>query len=105
MGGRILNPEVVFARALALMLINTDFDFKKVLSHKLASFPFSLFDNNNVLRTAKQKSKPVTLCLQYKNDRDNLANISNGVIIKIPYGVDVLLHQPALHPIFSYCVG
>ena len=30
---------------------------------------------------------------------------SNGVTIKMPYGVDVLLHQPASHPIFSYWVG
>ena len=30
---------------------------------------------------------------------------SDGITIKICYGVDVLLHQPALHPIFSYCVG
>ena len=30
---------------------------------------------------------------------------SYGIMIKIPYGVDVLLHQPALHPIFSYWVG
>ena len=29
---------------------------------------------------------------------------SDGVSIKIPYGVDVLL-QPAVHPIFSYWVG
>ena len=29
---------------------------------------------------------------------------SDGVTIKMPYGVDVL-HRPALHPIFSYCVG
>ena len=28
---------------------------------------------------------------------------SDGVKIKIPYGVDVLLHRPASHPIFSYC--
>ena len=27
---------------------------------------------------------------------------SDGVTIKIPYGVDILLHRPALHPIFSY---
>ena len=26
---------------------------------------------------------------------------SDGVTVKIPYGLDVLLHQPALHPIFS----
>ena len=30
---------------------------------------------------------------------------SDGVAMKIPYGVDVLLHWLALHPIFSYCVG
>ena len=30
---------------------------------------------------------------------------SDGVTIKIPYGVDVLLHCPALHLIFSYWVG
>ena len=30
----------------------------------------------------------------------------DGVTIKIPYGVDVLLHGPALHPIFfSYQDG
>ena len=29
---------------------------------------------------------------------------SDGVTIKMPYGVDVL-HQPASHPIFSYRVG
>ena len=30
---------------------------------------------------------------------------SDGVIIKIPYVVDVLLHRPALHPVFSNWVG
>ena len=29
---------------------------------------------------------------------------SDGVTIKMPYGVDVL-HQPASHPIFFYWVG
>ena len=29
---------------------------------------------------------------------------SDGITIKMPYGVDDL-HQPALHPIFSYWVG
>ena len=27
---------------------------------------------------------------------------SDGITIKIPYGVDVSLHQPALHPILPY---
>ena len=30
---------------------------------------------------------------------------SDGIMIKIPYGVGVLLHQPSLHPIFSYWDG
>ena len=30
---------------------------------------------------------------------------SDGITIKILYGVDVLLHRPALYPIFSYWVG
>ena len=30
---------------------------------------------------------------------------SDTVAVKIPYGVDVLLHQLALHHIFFYCVG
>ena len=29
---------------------------------------------------------------------------SDGIMIKMPYGVDVL-HRPALHPIFSCSVG
>ena len=29
---------------------------------------------------------------------------SGGIVIQMPYGVDVL-HQPASHPIFSYWVG
>ena len=29
---------------------------------------------------------------------------SDGITIKMPYGVDVL-HRPVLHPIFSYWVG
>ena len=30
---------------------------------------------------------------------------SDSVTIKMPYGVDLLLHQPALHPIISFWVG
>ena len=30
---------------------------------------------------------------------------SDGIMIKIPYEVDVLLRRPASHPIFSYWVG
>ena len=30
---------------------------------------------------------------------------SDGVVIKMPYDVDVLLHRPASHLIFSYWIG
>ena len=30
---------------------------------------------------------------------------SDDATIEIPYGVDISLHQPALHPIFSYWVS
>ena len=30
---------------------------------------------------------------------------SDGVTIKTPHGVDVLLYRPASHPIFSNCIG
>ena len=30
---------------------------------------------------------------------------SDGITVKIPYGVDVLLDLPASHSIFSYWVG
>ena len=30
---------------------------------------------------------------------------SDGVTIEIPYGADVLLHRPALHPIPSFPIG
>ena len=30
---------------------------------------------------------------------------SDGVTIKIPYGIDALLHRPVLHLIFFYWVG
>lgn len=31
--------------------------------------------------------------------------ISDGITIKVSHGVDVLLYQPVLHPIFSYWDG
>ena len=30
---------------------------------------------------------------------------TDDIMVNIPYRVDVLLHWPALHPIFSYWVG
>ena len=29
----------------------------------------------------------------------------DGIMMKIPYGVDVVIHRPASHPIFFYWAG
>ena len=29
-------------------------------------------------------------------------HLNDGVTVTVSYGVDTLLHRPALHPIFSY---
>ena len=52
-----LDPEVVYARALALRCIDADFDFEAILSHELAPFPTSMFEEEGILRTCRQKSK------------------------------------------------
>ena len=53
----ILDPEVIYARALALRHINPDFDFENLLAFELAPHPTSTFDEKGLLRTCKQKSK------------------------------------------------
>ena len=56
---KILDPEVVYARALALRCIDSDFhfDFESILSHELAPFPTSMFEEEGLLRICRQKSK------------------------------------------------
>ena len=47
---------------------------------------------------------PVGLVSTYQGEDASLALVghpsSDGIMKKIPHGVDVLLHQPTLHPIF-----
>ena len=54
---RILNQELVYARALVLIFVNPDFDFEKLWPNELDLFPASLFYKIDVLRTTKQKFK------------------------------------------------
>ena len=56
----IVDPEIIYARALALKCVNPDFDFEEILGYKLAPHPTSMFDEDGLLRTCKQKSKLMT---------------------------------------------
>ena len=53
----MFDPEVVYARALALRCIDSDFDFESILSYELAPFPTSMFEEEGLRGTCRQKSK------------------------------------------------
>ena len=52
----VLDPEVIYARALALQTINPEFDLEKLLVYELAPYPMSIFNEEGLMRTCK-KSK------------------------------------------------
>ena len=54
---KVMDPAVIYARALAIRLVDPEFDFEKILEHELAPHPTSMFNEEGVLRTCKQKSK------------------------------------------------
>ena len=56
-GKNILDPELVYAKALACRLVNPDFDFEQILFYEFAPFLPSLFDKENVLQTKLELNK------------------------------------------------
>ena len=56
--GKILDPKLVYARALALRLVNTNFDFEQLLCYELSPFPPYLFDRENVFVYSQTKVEP-----------------------------------------------
>ena len=75
-GGEILDPELAYTRALALQLVNSDFDFKQILSYKLAPFPPSLFEKENVLRTVKLSSNLIKTLKVESNEKLSASNLT-----------------------------
>ena len=74
-GKKILDLELIYARALALRLVNPDFDFDQILlSYELAPFPPSLFDKENVLHTGKLK---LNLMKTLKGESNARLSVSN----------------------------
>ena len=65
------------------------------MSLKLVSFGASGLVSSGASLTSWGEGAPLALVGHPSSD---------GVMIKMPYKVDVL-HRPASHPIFSYCVG
>ena len=53
----VLDPEVVYARALALRHINPDLNFEKPLVYELGPYPTSMFNERRAMCPCNQKSK------------------------------------------------
>ena len=51
----VLNPEIIYACALAQWHINPDLDFKKLLVYELAPYPTSIFNENRKMHNCNQK--------------------------------------------------
>ena len=56
----VLDPEVIYVRALALRHINPDSDFEKLLVYELAPYPTSIFNEKGAMRPCNQKLKLMT---------------------------------------------
>ena len=53
----MVNPEDIYARALAMRWIDPDSKFEGMLEFEMAPHPTSMFDQNSLPRPCKQKSK------------------------------------------------
>ena len=53
---KVVNPEVIYARALAMRWIDTNFNFEKLLESEMAPHPMPLL-NNEVFPRPSNKSK------------------------------------------------
>ena len=56
----VLNPEIIYACALAQWHINPDLDFKKLLVYELAPYPTSIFNEKGEMHHCNQKSKLIS---------------------------------------------
>ena len=56
----VLDPEVIYACALALRHINPDLDFEKLLVYELAPYPTLMFNEKGTMHTCNQKLKLMT---------------------------------------------
>lgn len=56
--------------------MNSDFDFKQILSYKLAPFPPSLFEKENVLRTVKLSSNLIKTLKVESNEKLSASNLT-----------------------------
>ena len=50
----VLDPEVIYARALALWHINPDLDFEKLLVYEFAPYPTSMFNKKGAMCLCNQ---------------------------------------------------
>ena len=53
---RVVDHELIYARAIGLLISTRTIDFSDVLSRELAPYPTSMFDEEGLMRVAKAKS-------------------------------------------------
>ena len=54
--GKVCDTELIFSRTLALQATSRNIDFQTLLSHELAPFPVSLFDESGNMRLCSSKA-------------------------------------------------
>ena len=77
---KIVDPEVIYVRALALKCVNPNFGFEGILGYELAPHPTSMFDKDGLLRTCKQKSKLKTT-LKVEIPARSVTNDANTIFL------------------------
>ena len=53
---KVVDPEVIYTRALAIRVIDPEFQFEGMLEYEMAPHPTSMFDQDGLPRPCKQKS-------------------------------------------------
>ena len=53
---KIISQDLIYARALGLLVSNRDLNFQEILTHELAAYPPALFEENGAMRVCKNKA-------------------------------------------------
>ena len=53
---KIISQDLIYARALGLLVRNRDLNYQEILTHKLVAYPPALFEENGAMRVCKNKA-------------------------------------------------
>ena len=102
----VLDPEVIYARALVLRHIYPDLDFEKLLVYELSLYPTSMFNKKRVMRPCNQKLKVMTglkvrvlARTVYKSDAFFLDGCATFWVVVWPsYATSIFIEKGAMRP-------